>query len=229
MTGVQTCALPIFLFEAIAEETLAKIQNFNTQGLTNTAWAFATLGIKDDKLFRAISTESLEKIQNFNTQELANTAWAFATLGIKDDTLFRDISAESLKKIQNFNTQGLANTAWALMLYSLFTATHTYHSLLISLIRTLTSKADALSVENSIEIHQVLLYLRYFSSENLDFFPSSDLQAKINAHLKEQSKTPPRSSELHKFVQTALETLLGHKLSAIFCRGILSRYRVRFR
>jgi len=206
------------LFITVAEKSQQKIRDFKPQELANTAWAFATLGIKDDKLFNAISTESLEKIRDFNTQNLANTAWAFATLGIKNNKLLDAISIESQQKIRDFNAQDLANTAWTLMLYSLFNATNAYHPLLILLIRNLNAKTAALRKEDLGEIYQVLLYLEHFSSEKLD--SSSNLQAKIDVYLKTLSKTPPQSSDLHKFVQTALETLLKKKLSSeLFVEG----------
>ena len=66
---------------AIAAASISKIADFNPQDLANTAWAFATLQIKDEGLLGAIAAASISKIADFNPQDLANTAWAFATAG----------------------------------------------------------------------------------------------------------------------------------------------------
>jgi len=51
------------------------------QGLTNTAWAFATAGQSDALLFAALAKAVQQHVSDFNMQELVNTAWSFATAG----------------------------------------------------------------------------------------------------------------------------------------------------
>ena len=43
------------LFTAIAKEAKHSLDQFDAQGLTNTAWAFATVGQKDEPLFNAVA------------------------------------------------------------------------------------------------------------------------------------------------------------------------------
>ena len=69
------------LFAAIAKEAKQRLDQFNGQGLANTAWAFATVGQKDDQLFKALPRIAERRLDQFNGQGLANTAWAFATVG----------------------------------------------------------------------------------------------------------------------------------------------------
>ena len=64
------------------------MRDFNSQGLANTAWAFATVGCKGGQLFTALAVVAERHMRDFNSQDLANTAWAFATVGHKKEQLF---------------------------------------------------------------------------------------------------------------------------------------------
>jgi len=86
---------------------------FNSQGLTNTAWAFATAGVKAPKLFDAIATEAPAQFSEFSSQELVNTAWAFATAGAWTLELFEAIDAAALWRLGEFKSQELVTVAWA--------------------------------------------------------------------------------------------------------------------
>jgi hypothetical protein len=58
---------------------------FNAQSLANTAWAFATAGMRAPGLFAAVAVHYEQRCQRmgmFNAQSLANTAWAFAIAGV---------------------------------------------------------------------------------------------------------------------------------------------------
>jgi hypothetical protein len=101
------------LMNEVAQEAILQCPKFNPQDLANTAWAFATLGIKNDPLFGALAQEASKQVSHFIPQALANAAWAFATLGIKNDQLFSALAQEASKQISLFNPQALANTAWA--------------------------------------------------------------------------------------------------------------------
>ena len=65
------------------------LDKFNVQGLANMAWAFATVGQKDEQLFKALARMDDRRLEKFRAQELANTAWAFATVGQQDEQLFK--------------------------------------------------------------------------------------------------------------------------------------------
>ena len=53
-----------------------RLDEFNVQGLVNTAWAFATVGQQDQQLFNALARMAEQRLVQFNAQDLANTAWA---------------------------------------------------------------------------------------------------------------------------------------------------------
>ena len=48
--------------------------DFDAQTLTNTAWAFATVGQLDAKLFTTLARASERRVGGFNAQEFANMA-----------------------------------------------------------------------------------------------------------------------------------------------------------
>jgi hypothetical protein len=95
-----------------ARESVAK---FKPQEIANILWAFATLGIEDEKLFSIFANViGKRKLSFFKPQEIANILWAFATLGIKDKKLFDDFANEIKKRnLSSFNPQDFANILWA--------------------------------------------------------------------------------------------------------------------
>ena len=67
------------VWEALPEAVRRRLGNFNAQALSNTAWAFATVGHASPDLFKAISAEAVRRgLGGFKEQALSNTAWAFA-------------------------------------------------------------------------------------------------------------------------------------------------------
>ena len=59
---------------------MVRLEELNPQGVANTAWAFATLGVRHEELLGAIVGRALVRLEEVHPQELANTAWAFARL-----------------------------------------------------------------------------------------------------------------------------------------------------
>ena len=68
------------LFTWLSRDTERRVSEFNTQGLTNMAWAFATVHLSDKKLFAVLAREAERLLSEFTSLGLANTAWAFATV-----------------------------------------------------------------------------------------------------------------------------------------------------
>ena len=75
-----------------------RLGDFNPQELSNTAWAFASVGHDSPKLFKAISAEVVRRgLGEFSPQALSNTAWAFA--------VFDPPSADALLGTASFTTR----------------------------------------------------------------------------------------------------------------------------
>ncbi len=43
-------------------------RGYNPQGMANTAWAFATLGVREEELLGAIAGRALVRLEEFNPQ-----------------------------------------------------------------------------------------------------------------------------------------------------------------
>ena len=76
------------LFELLAATAKQQMGNFEPQGISNTAWAFATAGQKNEPLFAASARAAEQRMKEFKAQEISSTAWAFATAGQKNEPLF---------------------------------------------------------------------------------------------------------------------------------------------
>jgi RAP domain len=101
------------LFKAIAKAAQVRINDFNPQALSNTAWAFATSNHEAPSLFDAIARAAQVRINDFDPRALSNMAWSFATLNHGAPTLLDAIANAAQVQINEFNPQDLANTAWA--------------------------------------------------------------------------------------------------------------------
>ena len=65
---------------ALAAAAEHGVREFNAQDLANVAWAFATVGRKEERLFSTLAAAAEQRMRDFNSQNLGNTAWAFATV-----------------------------------------------------------------------------------------------------------------------------------------------------
>ena len=191
------------LFTELSRVAISKIGSFKAQELSNIAWAFATLNIKDVALFTAISRAAVGKMGSFKAQELSNIAWAFATLNIKDVPLFTAISRAVMDKMGSLNTQDLANTAWA------FAIALPKDALLLHLLPELNQLAGSLNEKESISVHQTILGLQLFrdgfSQDAMKLLPA--LQEKIDHDLSSSSLQIPQPSYLHQDVMRVFDQL----------------------
>ena len=71
--------MPRKMVATLATAAERRLTHFNPQEVANTAWAFATVNYRDEKLFAALARASKRRLGDFNPQEVASTAWAFAT------------------------------------------------------------------------------------------------------------------------------------------------------
>ena len=103
------------VWAALPEAVRRRLDVYNPQELSNTAWAFAKTGHASSELFNAISAEVVRRrLCDFNEQSLSNMVWAFASADHASRELFNAISAEVVcRRLGNFNPQDLSNTAWA--------------------------------------------------------------------------------------------------------------------
>ena len=102
------------LWESLAASCAENLHTFNSQGLSNMVWAFATASYSAPPLFAAASVKILEQVDTFSPQGLANTAWAYATVGDEAPELFEGLSRLVPRRgVEDFKAQELCNLLWA--------------------------------------------------------------------------------------------------------------------
>lgn len=128
------------LFGSIAETNLRvhdELRKGKPQDISNTAWAFAALGLKHTKYMEAAKDALADRSERyvrgernsmttFKAQELANLLWALATLNVSPGNILdvlmpylRESCEDSTGKFtaasisKQFKRQELANMAWA--------------------------------------------------------------------------------------------------------------------
>ena len=69
------------LFSMLAAAAEQRMRDFNSQGVANTAWAFAKVGHNKERLFIALAVAAERRMRDFNLQGLVNSTWAFAAVG----------------------------------------------------------------------------------------------------------------------------------------------------
>lgn len=72
--------------------------------MSNTAWAWATIGELHMPLRAAISASAVRTMQDYTPQDRANTAWAYAKCRYLDQTFMDAISAEARSTITELAT-----------------------------------------------------------------------------------------------------------------------------
>jgi len=81
------------------------LRDFKLLELTNTVWAFATVGHKQEQLFIALAAAGRHmSLRDSKSQELTNTAWAFATVGQREARLFTALAAAAEPGIWDFES-----------------------------------------------------------------------------------------------------------------------------
>jgi len=87
---------------------------FDSQGLSTSAWSYATLVVCDPPLLEALASSAITRMSDFDaTQGLANLAWSFSKLLFAHYPLWESIASASLARIGVFGMQSLSNLAWS--------------------------------------------------------------------------------------------------------------------
>jgi len=101
-------------FHSLLAQVHSKVPQLQPNHLTNTVWALAKLGLRDEPLLDAIAAASLARMDSAATPELALTLWAFASLEVNNHTLLDAIAAASLQIISEFSPSEICGSAWSL-------------------------------------------------------------------------------------------------------------------
>ena len=98
-------------WELLASHAAASVSSgkFTPQQLSNTVWAFASVGHAAPTLFETVAKEAAPRLHQFNAQNLANTAWAYATAREVAPALFAAMAAEFEGRLGELDVQELGN------------------------------------------------------------------------------------------------------------------------
>jgi hypothetical protein len=72
----------------LAHAAISRRNDFKPQELSNLLWAYATVGIIDQRLFTSIAPAVKSVLGQCNSQNIANIAWAYAVANVNDPSLF---------------------------------------------------------------------------------------------------------------------------------------------
>mmetsp|Transcript_66421 Transcript_66421/g.174133 ORF Transcript_66421/g.174133 Transcript_66421/m.174133 type:complete len:414 (+) Transcript_66421:1880-3121(+) len=100
------------LFDALASASLAKITEFLSMELSNTAWAWADIGVCHGPLLAAISSRLIAMSAECDMQALSNTVWACATLLYHDAPLREAIACQALVR-RDLGAQNVTTLLWS--------------------------------------------------------------------------------------------------------------------
>jgi len=104
------------------------LDRFRSQDLSNTCWAYSTLGLLHIGFFRQVEQQLMTRLRDkLNGQEIANLLWSFATLNAQPDPSLIDAlsshayrlcsgkneSPDETSIAKTFNRQELANVLWS--------------------------------------------------------------------------------------------------------------------
>ena len=103
------------MLRALEARALAVRGDFSAQNISNTLWAFATLGFRpSEALLEGLIEQTVAVQGDFKAQEISITLWAFATLGLQpSEELMAGTMKQAVVVQGDFNPQEIANTLWA--------------------------------------------------------------------------------------------------------------------
>ena len=82
------------MFTALATAAKQRMGDFNSQGLANVAWAFATEGRNDTSLFAAVAIASEQCMGNFSPADLLKFLGSYEWTNGKDESWARTFTPQ---------------------------------------------------------------------------------------------------------------------------------------
>ena len=124
---------------------------FTAQGLSQTVWAFAKLGLAKHALLVAAAAAAKPRAAQYDPQSLATLAWAFANLEVEHAPLIGAVSAQARARPAAFDGTSCAQLLWAL--------TRLSDGVDAAAVAALVDRLTALAAAGSLSNQQQLLYV----------------------------------------------------------------------
>ena len=103
------------LLDRISRYATENLESFEPQGISNTVWAYATLGATRSHLFEEFADFASQRtFDNFNPQDLANIVWAYSEGEKPIASLFNKVAvAVVARDMKSFSPRYLSNIVLA--------------------------------------------------------------------------------------------------------------------
>lgn len=95
---------------AIADEAACRIEGFDPQGLSGTAWALTQLGLESAAFFGALPDAVVRRSAELGAQEISNIAWVCGKLRHQHPAMIDTLSSRGIDILDEFISQHLSNT-----------------------------------------------------------------------------------------------------------------------
>jgi len=102
------------VMKRLFDEALRMSEGFNSQGVANSIWAAATIGVVDPRVVNGLARACLDRVKEFNPQEASNSIGAIASLGVSDAHVIAALAQACADRVRDFNPQDAANSIWAI-------------------------------------------------------------------------------------------------------------------
>eukprot|EP00927_Polykrikos_kofoidii_P030370 TRINITY_DN26133_c0_g2_i2.p1 TRINITY_DN26133_c0_g2~~TRINITY_DN26133_c0_g2_i2.p1 ORF type:complete len:1005 (+),score=191.25 TRINITY_DN26133_c0_g2_i2:222-3017(+) len=113
--SLATLGMPCpIVFNSVAQELLARVDEAKPTDIANTVWAFAQMQCPDYGLFQAYGDAACnaQTFDGFTPQELSTIVWSFAVAEVHHGALFGRTQAFFAKKRQELTPQTVAHVLW---------------------------------------------------------------------------------------------------------------------
>eukprot|EP00442_Polarella_glacialis_P017888 CAMPEP_0115085840 /NCGR_PEP_ID=MMETSP0227-20121206/22198_1 /TAXON_ID=89957 /ORGANISM="Polarella glacialis, Strain CCMP 1383" /LENGTH=816 /DNA_ID=CAMNT_0002475121 /DNA_START=158 /DNA_END=2608 /DNA_ORIENTATION=+ len=100
------------LFNSLSGQMMTMAHTANCVELANTAWAYGTMGTRNERLLQEIAKRANARLHEFKAQELSALLWGFSAAGFYNGAVF-SAAAVTLQRL-DMTPQHLVNSLWAL-------------------------------------------------------------------------------------------------------------------
>jgi hypothetical protein len=200
-------------------------EEFSSQALANTLWAFASLRWYPARLLPVITAALARLLGGMSSQELANSLWAFARLAYHPGRVLSSYLSVIERRVEEFEGQGCTNSLWAL---AVLKATHS--AAFVALLRRFVALEATAQIPGELQYNQVLqaVLLAQFEARGgrVGWRPEIDLpEAVVDKALAAWGgqQAVAQLSGFHLDVSEGLKRLgVDHSIEFLVARDLLS-------
>ena len=200
-------------------------EEFSSQALANTLWAFATVRWYPARLLPAITAANGRIAHTMSAQELSNSLWSYARFAYHPGRVMTSYLSVIERRLEEFEGQGCTNTLWAL---GVLKATHS--AAFVGLLHRYLRLERAGHIPGELQYNQMLqaVLLAQFEARGgrVAWRPEVDLPENVVDRALEAWASQQASSQLSGFhldVSEGLKRLgVEHSIEHLVAGNLLS-------